>query len=89
MPKYQKKPIIIEAFQLHTDYTPDCKAPEWFEAAVKDGKATRRDNGDITICRNRYFGTAFAGDYIALIDGDLFIFAKQNFEHYYSLVGDA
>jgi len=37
MPKFRKKPVVIEAFELKSGFGPP--KPDWFEAAVRRGEA--------------------------------------------------
>lgn len=37
MPKYRKKPVVIEAFQFVRGYSEP--TPEWFAQAITEGKA--------------------------------------------------
>lgn len=44
MPKYRKKPVVVEACCPH-----EGKMPEWFEIALCDSKARERASGGFDV----------------------------------------
>jgi len=82
MPKYRKKPVVVEACCPH-----EGKMPEWFEIALCDRKVRERVSGGFDI--DTLEGTMYAspGDYIIKgISGELYPCKPDIFEQTYELV---
>ncbi len=91
--KYQKKPIVIEAFKFGADPMPD-----WFAAAIEDGKAVLHIvssgsmyDGSVVIETLEGWMCAEYGDYIILgVEGEIYPCKPDVFRATYEPVrGDA
>ena len=49
MPRYRKRPVVIEAFRLGLDTMRRHDYPAWFADAMKDGRAYQRENPDYPV----------------------------------------
>lgn len=86
---YQKKPLIIEAFQWTggPDQTED---PEWIVDAIRAGTVYFTDIPDPHLCIKTLEGdmTASVGDYIIRgIHGEIYPCKPEIFEQSYDLLG--
>ena len=85
MPKYRKKPVVIEAFKLGVD-----EMPQWFKDACFSGKASvfnRPDGMHADICTLEGLHHANYGDYIIKgVKGELYPCKPDIFEMTYDKV---
>jgi len=58
MPKYRKRPIIVEAFQFGVD-----ELPEWIDDAIVEG-SVRSVNATLAIDTNEGTMVAMSGDWV-------------------------
>lgn len=89
MPKYRKKPEIIEAFRYDVD-----QHPEWFNNEIDAGRivcetkitSTKRD--PYSWCRKVHFSNSIAekGDYVVKHgEGNIAFYEPEVFENLYEL----
>lgn len=74
MTQYRKKPVVIEAFQVHPDDGQTRQLPpQWLISALLDGKAQVNDGGGMTILTLEGAMQADVGDWIIQgIKGELY-----------------
>lgn len=81
MAKYQKKQVIIEAFQVGQDQT-----PEWFKHAIAIGRIDPLPKGGnyMEILTENGPRRAYRNDYVVLSDdGDMYVIKPKLFEATY------
>lgn len=88
--RYQKKPVIIEAFKLTPDYN-QIETPEWLDYAIEDGTAYVKGKGtkriQIIIKSQRGVMIANVGDYIIKdTDGKLYPCEHNLFKEIYEVI---
>ena len=86
MPRYRKKPVIIEAFQLTPDRSSE---PDWWTRAIQSGKARYTASGAIIETLEGDHLAQF-GDYIVRgVKGELYPVKPDIFEETYEIVEEA
>lgn len=86
MPKYRKKPVEIEAFQLSDTRQ---GRPEWYSKAIEDGVAVSHDAGTATIKTLEGDHLANADDYIIRgVKGEIYPCKPDIFEMTYDKVNN-
>ncbi|WP_421572413.1 hypothetical protein M1L65_07215 [Slackia exigua] len=84
MPKYRKKPVVIDAFK----YDPGKPCPDWFEDSTMAAKSD--SNGLAHICTLVGIMVVNPGDYIIKgVEGELYSCKPDFFERTYEEVADA
>jgi len=90
MAKYQKKPVIIEAFQYDGDFTYSdgtFYAPEWVSTELASGEMYFKDAGELYIKTLEGEMHVSVGDYIIKgIQGEIYPCKPDIFDHTYELI---
>lgn len=85
MPKYQKRPVIIDAFQWTGI---DCEIPDWFIRKAECHKTEKIENSEYLIIKTLEGDMkASIGDFIIKgVSGELHTCKPDIFHKYYNLV---
>lgn len=91
MPKYRKKPVVVEAFEWRGGDVTDASItyPGWFYRAWGEGVVGAKRSGNLYIDTLEGRLIAVLGDYIIQgIEGELYPCERDIFHETYELVGE-